>query len=71
MNPSRFARYYERLPYTIGKAVGFIRAGHEWKPKGRMIDGKFQVYYESAHLSKSGVQYNRLMRLRRRLLQCP
>lgn len=65
---SRFARNYDPLPFTVQTAVNFLSQYQPSNPKGAMMDGKFRVYWASTHRSPQGVKYNRLMRLRRRLL---
>ncbi|WP_375191825.1 hypothetical protein [Marinobacter sp.] len=64
---SRFARRTVIFPKSIGTAVGFLNPGDKPKTRGAMLNGKFQVYWVSSHRSPSGVKYNRLLRLRRRL----
>lgn len=67
LSASRFARCTEILPHSIQTAVNFLSPYKAPKPKGAMMDGKFQVYWASSHRTPQGVKYRRLMRLRRRL----
>lgn len=67
LSDSRFARCTRVLPHSIKTAVRFLKPKANPKTRGRMIDGQFRVYWVSSHRSRSGVKYNRLLRLRRRL----
>ncbi len=60
-------RHNEMLPYSVRTASRFLTLSRP-KMRAKMIDGKLCRYSPCQSRSRSGVKYNRLMRLRRRLL---
>lgn len=54
------------MSYTDKAAIKFLQRKRKPKKGAWFIDGKFMRGTYSTHLSRTGVKYNRLMRLARK-----